>query len=160
MAMFRKMRRFGQQVSEEECITVLKSEKRGALSVIGEDGYPYTVPVDFYYDETEGKLYFHGAKVGHKIDAIRACNKVCFTVWNDGFKKENDWAWNVTSVIVFGKAELVEEGAVVEEKVRKLALKYYPTKEEVEEEIERSLSRVQMISVTIEHMTGKLVHEK
>lgn len=77
--MFRKMRRFTQQVSQDECIKILKDEKRAALSVIGENGYPYTVPINFYYDEAENKIYFHGAKQGHKIEAIQKCNKVCLT---------------------------------------------------------------------------------
>ena len=63
--MFRKMRRFKQQVSEAECIEILKSTKRGVLSVIGDDGYPYGMPLNHYYCEEDGKLYFHGAKAGH-----------------------------------------------------------------------------------------------
>ena len=69
--MFRKMRRFKQQLTAEECVAILKREKRGVLSVIGDDGYPYGMPLDHYYDEGSGKLYFHCAKAGHKLDAIR-----------------------------------------------------------------------------------------
>ena len=58
--MFRKMRRFKQELSKDECIEVLKSEPRGVLSVMGDDGYPYGVPMDHWYDEVSGKLYFHG----------------------------------------------------------------------------------------------------
>ena len=68
--MFRGMRRFKQQVSEEECIRVLKEQPRGVLSMIGDDGYPYGIPLDHWYCEENGRLYFHGAKEGHKIDAI------------------------------------------------------------------------------------------
>ena len=68
------MRRFKQQVSEEACIEVLKNTKRGVLSVIGDDGYPYGMPINHYYSQEDGKLYFHGAKAGHKIDAIKACD--------------------------------------------------------------------------------------
>lgn len=89
--MFRPMRRIKQQVSDEECIRILKEEKRAALSVIGDDGYPYTVPIDFYYDESDGRIYLHCAKTGHKIDAIKKCDKVCFTVWNQGYKTEGNW---------------------------------------------------------------------
>ena len=80
------------------------------------------------------------AKVGHKIDAIKDCDKVCFTTWNTGFQKENDWVWNVTSVIVFGRAELIEDAAQTSEKVRKLAMKYYPTEEEVDAEMEKAIA--------------------
>ncbi|SDB03994.1 Pyridoxamine 5'-phosphate oxidase [Pseudobutyrivibrio sp. YE44] len=88
--MFRKMRRFKQQVSEAECIDILKSTKRGVLSVIGDDGYPYGMPINHYYCEEDGKIYFHGAKAGHKIDAIKACDKASYCVYNDGFRKEGD----------------------------------------------------------------------
>ena len=62
--MFRQMRRFKQEVSQEECKRILSTEKRGTLSVIGDDGYPYCVPVNFYFEEGEGKIYFHCAKEG------------------------------------------------------------------------------------------------
>ena len=68
--MFRKMRRFKQQISVAECIEILKNTKRGVLSLIGDDGYPYGIPIDHWYCEDDGKIYFHGAKEGHKIDAI------------------------------------------------------------------------------------------
>lgn len=159
--MFRKMRRFTQQVSQDECIKILRDEKRAALSVIGENGYPYTVPINFYYDEAENKIYFHGAKQGHKIEAIQKYNKVCLTTWNQGFKKEGHWEWNATSVVVFGKAKLVMDEERIEDRLRKLATKYYPTMEEVEEEMRSSArDHVQMVEIKVEHMTGKLVNEK
>ena len=68
--MFRKMRRFKQQITDEQCIEVLMNAKRGVLSLIGEDGYPYGLPINQWYCEEDGKLYFHGAKEGHKIETI------------------------------------------------------------------------------------------
>ena len=159
--MFREMRRFKQQVSDDECKKILTEENRGAFSVIGDNGYPYTIPINFYYDETDHKIYFHGAKEGHKVDAINQCNKVCFTTWNQGFKKEGHWEWNVTSVVVFGRVALVTDRTVIEDRLRKLAIKYYPTEDEVEEEMSSSSAdRVQLYAIEIEHMTGKLVNEK
>ncbi|KIR03869.1 hypothetical protein P261_02684 [Lachnospiraceae bacterium TWA4] len=159
--MFRKMRRFKQQVTDEECKRILQEEKRGALSVIGDEGYPYAIPIDFYYDEEEHRIYFHGAKSGHKVDAMRACDKVCFTTWNQGFKKEGHWEWNSTSVVIFGRAKFIEDEKVVVDKLRKLATKYYPSKEEVDEEMASSaMNRVLVFAIDIEHMTGKLVNEK
>lgn len=159
--MFRKMRRFKQQVSEDECKKILKEEMRAAFSVIGDDGYPYTIPVNFYYDEADGKIYFHGAKEGHKMDAIHQCDKVCLTTWNQGFKKEGHWEWTVTSVVVFGRIKLVTETEVMEDRLRKLAVKYYPTTDEVEKEMTSpDIKRVQLFAIEIEHMTGKLVNEK
>ncbi len=158
--MFRDMRRRKQLVSDNECREILKSEKRGVLSVIGDDGYPYGVPMNFYYDEEENTLYFHGAKQGHKIDAIKRCAKVCFTTWNRGSQKDGDWAFYLTSVIAMGEAELVDDVAVVCEKAHKIADKYFPSKEEIEAEWQKDGNRIQIIAVHIQHMTGKLVHEK
>lgn len=159
--MFRTMRRFKQQVSDEECKKILAEEKRAAFSVIGEDGYPYTVPVNFYFDEKDYCIYLHGAREGHKMDAIKACNKVCFTTWNQGFKKDGAWEWNATSVVVFGKAKLMDDQTVIKDKLRKLANKYYPTQEEIEAEMSGpAATHVQMLAIDIEHMTGKLVNEK
>lgn len=69
--MFREMRRFKQQISDEKCIQILKEQPRGVLSMIGDDGYPYGIPLDHWYSEKDKKLYFHCAKVGHKLDAIQ-----------------------------------------------------------------------------------------
>ena len=73
--MFREMRRYKQAVTAETCAEILKTEKRGVLSVIGDGGYPYAVPLDFYYEEEEQTIYFHCAKVGHKIDALKIVTK-------------------------------------------------------------------------------------
>lgn len=157
---FREMRRSKQAVSNEECIDMLKNEKRGVLSVIGDKGYPYGVPVNFYYDEADGKIYFHGAKEGHKLDAIKRCNKVCFTTWGGDYKKEGDWAWYVTSVIAMGRAELITDRDLTNEKLRLLGDKYFPSADETEATMQRSAARTQLIAMEIEHMTGKLVHER
>lgn len=158
--MFREMRRIKQQVSMEECVKVLKEEKRGVLSVIGDDGYPYGVPMDYIYVEEENCFYFHCAKEGHKLDAMKANDKVCFTVYNQGFIKEGCWEYNPTSVISFGRVKLINDMSVTETMVRALGYKYYPDKKDVEDEIKSSLQRVQLIALHVEHMTGKLVNEK
>jgi nitroimidazol reductase NimA-like FMN-containing flavoprotein (pyridoxamine 5'-phosphate oxidase superfamily) len=158
--MFRKMRRLNQAVSEAECKKILTEAKRGTFAVVGDDGYPYALPINFYYDEKDNRIYFHGAKEGHKVDAIKYCDKVCFTTWNTGFKKEGRWEWNITSVIVFGRAKIIEDREITGDRLRKLALKYYPTEEEVEEMFARAMDRVQLFAIDIEHMTGKLVKEK
>ncbi len=99
-------------------------------------------------------------KKGHKIDSIRENDKVCLTTWDDGYLKDGDWAYHVTSCVVFGRAKMIEDDAVTEEKIRELALKYYPTAQEVEIEIAKDLKRVQLVAIEIEHITGKRVHER
>ena len=157
--MFRKMRRFKQQVSEAECIEILKSTKRGVLSLIGDDGYPYGVPIDHWYCEEDGKIYFHGAKQGHKIDAIKACDKASYCVYNEGYRKEGDWALNITSVITFGRIHLVEDEEVALRICSELTRKFTDDQAFLEQEIKNSFRNVQCLELIPEHMTGKLVNE-
>ena len=155
--MFRKMRRFKQQISDEKCIEILKTEPRGVLALHGEDGYPYALPLNQYYHN--GKLYFHCAAEGHKIDAIKADPKASFCVTDKGYKKENEWALNINRVIVFGKISFVTDPAEKETALRLLGNKFYPDPGEVEREIERFLDKVCILKMSIDHMTGKLVNE-
>lgn len=157
---FREMRRSTRAISEEDARLLLKNNKRAAFSVNGDNGYPFTIPIDFYYDEEDNKIYFHSAKAGHKIDSIKADDKVCFTTWDDGYLEDGDWAYYVSSCVVFGRAKLVTDMKVAYDKIRKFALKYYPTVEEVDEEIKRDFKGVQMIEIEIEHISGKKIHEK
>ena len=156
---FRPMRRYKQQLSEEECIKILKEEPRGVLSVLGDDGYPYGLPIDHYYDEETGKIYFHGAKEGHKIDALKRCDKASLCVMDKGYKIPGEWPWHIRSVIVFGRIHEVTDPVFLEKELRRLGAKYIPTQEELDEEIAKSMARVCFLEMTIDHMTGKLVKE-
>ena len=158
--MFRPMRRFKQQLTEADCFAVLQTAKRGVLAVHGDDGYPYAVPLNFVFDAQTDTLYFHAAKEGHKLDAIRQNDKVCFTAWNDGYKQSGDWAWYVTSVVAFGKAEVIADDTARDKWLRALAAKYFPPEENVEADMARNAPRALVVAVRIEHMNGKLVHEK
>ncbi|MBQ7203901.1 MAG: pyridoxamine 5'-phosphate oxidase family protein [Eubacterium sp.] len=157
--MFRKMRRFKQQISENECKKVLREQTRGVLSVIGDGGYPYGIPLNHYYDEKDNKIYFHGAKEGHKIDAIKRCNKVCYTVFDTGYRNEGEWALNVKSVVVFGRIKLIENEEKAIEICRNLCYKFTDDEEYIEREINKYLQNVQCLEIEIEHITGKLVNE-
>lgn len=157
--MFRKMRRFKQQISNEECVAVLKTETRGVLSVLGEDGYPYGIPMNHWYSEADGKLYFHGAKEGHKIDAIQKCEKVCYTVFDKGYRKDGEWSLNVNSVVVFGKISLVTDKEKTKEICTALCRKFTDDEVYLERELKNALQRVQCLELTPEHITGKLVNE-
>ncbi len=157
--MFREMRRNKQQITENECKSILKNEWRGVLSLLGDNDYPYGVPMNFLYDEDEHKIYFHGSKEGHKIDAIKSHDKACFTVFDKGVKRKNHWSLDITSVIVFGKISIVKDRKKAEEKVRKLAEKYFPDHAEIEGEMNAHFARAACLELTIEHMTGKTVNE-
>ena len=145
--MFRKMRRFNQQISDSECIEILKNTKRGVLSLIGDDGYPYGLPIDYWYCEDDGKIYFHGAKEGHKIDSIKACGKASYCVYDEGFRKEGDWALNIKSVITFGRISLVEDEEKAREICTALVRKFTDDEEYLEKELKNALPRVQCLSL-------------
>ncbi len=156
--MFREMRRIAQQTTREECEEILRNAKRGILAVLGDEGYPYTVPMDFVYED--GRIYFHCALTGHKMDAIRACDKVSFCVLNDGVREENSWWYHFTSVVAFGR---IREETDPDEHLRCLRLlggKYMPEQTMIEEDIRKNGPRAAILVLTIEHMTGKRVREK
>ena len=157
--MFRKMRRFAQQISDEKCIEILKSQPRGVLSVLGDDGYPYGIPLDHWYCEEDGKLYFHGAKEGHKLDAIKACDKVSYCVYDEGYRKEGEWALNIRSVIVFGRIEFVEDREKVYQIARELSYKFTTDNAYIQHELDNSGPGTLMFALVPEHITGKLVNE-
>ena len=138
---------------------ILKKEPRGVLSVQGEDGYPYGMPMTHWYNEKDGKIYFHGAKSGHKIDAIKNCDKVSFCVMDEGYRKEGEWALNIRSVIVFGRLRIVEEPEKVVEICTNLCKKFTDDKAYVEHELKHSGPAVLCLELEPEHMTGKLVNE-
>lgn len=79
--MFRPVRKSKNALGEEATKEILRSARRGVLAVNGDGGYPYAIPINYLYDEEAGKIYFHGAKAGHKADSINKCDKVCFTAY-------------------------------------------------------------------------------
>ncbi len=151
---FRKMRRQRQQLSDEESIGILKKATSGTLALLGDGGYPYAVPISYVYDD--GKLYFHSALAGHKVDAIRACDKASFCVIDQDNVKPAEYTTYFRSVIAFGRIHIVEDE---EEKLaiaRILGNKYNPHQEEaLQKELEHGLSRMLAIRLDIEHLTGK-----
>lgn len=157
--MFRKMVRFKQQIGEEECLRILKEEKRGVLSVLGDDGYPYGMPVNHYYCEEDGKIYFHGGMQGHKIDALRRCDKASFCVYDEGYREEGDWALHIKSVIVFGRVEFIEDRETIYRLSAELSRKFTQDEAYIQGELDRSGPRTLMFALVPEHMTGKLVKE-
>ena len=157
---FRAMRRFKQQLSKDECVEILKSAPRGVIAMNGENGYPYAVTINQYFDETDGKIYFHGALQGLKVDLLEKDNKVCFTTTDKGRIEEGDWANTFKSVVCLGRVEEVNDKEKIYNQLRRLAEGFYPSPESIEKEIESTGSRVKMYVMSIDHMTGKLVHEK
>lgn len=158
--MFRPIRKKKNEISLDAAKQLLHQSRRGVLAVNGDDGYPYAMPLNFYYDESAGKIYFHGARAGHKVDALKVCDKVCFTVYGNETIREEAWAPFMQSVIVFGRCHLIKDQTAAIELVRKMAMKYYPNEQLADEEIASSGRAVQMFVIEIEHMSGKEVQEK
>ncbi len=158
--MFRDVARKKQALTRAECIALLKREKRAVLSVVTEDGYPYAVPVNHWYNEADGKLYFHGGKIGHKIDCMKACDKVSLCVMDAGTPVEDGWWQTVQSVVVFGRVEFIEDYDHAMDIARALSHQFTLDEAYIDDEIEHHGHRTLVCAVTIEHITGKTVTER
>lgn len=157
--MFRELARKQQQLPLQECIRILKEEKRGVLSVLGDDGYPYGTPMNHWYEETDGNIYFHCGRTGHRLDALRRCDRVSFCVVDRGFRREGEWAWNLRSVIVFGRIRIIDDLGEVLRITTRLSHKFTQDEEYIREELERSASKTLLLQLVPEHICGKMVNE-
>ena len=137
----------------------MKEELRGVLSVLGDGDYPYGMPLNHYYCEEDGKLYFHSGKKGHRTDAMRRHDKASFCVYDSGFRKEGEWALNIKSVIVFGRIEFIEDQETINRIAEKLSRKFTDDDNYIKTEIERSGPGTLMFALVPEHMSGKIVNE-
>lgn len=148
------MRRIKQQLTQEECEKILERGRTGVLAVLGDDGYPYTVPINYYY--TDGKIYLHCAKSGHKLDAIRSNPKVSFCVVERDDILQEKFTTLFKSAVAFGKAEILTDKEEMRSSVTALAEKYCPDfLDEVPTEVEHGFDMLCMIKINIEHLTGK-----
>ncbi|MBR3975988.1 MAG: pyridoxamine 5'-phosphate oxidase family protein [Clostridia bacterium] len=157
---FRPLARSRQALSQAECIRILQAEKRGVLSVTGDNDYPYAVPINHWYDPEDGRIYFHSGPTGHKIDAMVRDPKASFCVLQQAELSEDSWSWYFNSVIVFGRLELVRDHNRALEISRKLSCRFTDDKDYIEYEIEKSGASVLCFALIPEHISGKRVHEK
>lgn len=153
------MLREKQALSKDACTEILRSQLRGVLSVSGDDGYPYGLPMNHFYCEENGKIYFHCGKAGHKLDAIKNSDKVSFCVYDEGFRREGEWALNIRSVIVFGRIKVLSDPVQIENICRKLCYKFTEDEAYIEKEIDQFAKATLLLELTPEYMTGKLVNE-
>ena len=156
--MFRPIRKKKNAISTVCAQKLLAEARRGILAVNGDDGYPYAIPVNYYYDEERQRIYFHGARVGHKVDALKKCDRICFTVIGPEMIKEDAWAPFVQSVVVFGRCRVIDDPSGT--LIKKFAMKYYPDEKLADEEISASGKAVRMYEIEIEHLSGKEVQER
>ncbi len=152
--MFRDMRRKKQKLSYEECERILKRNTAGVLAVDGDNNYPYAVPMSYVYDSS--KIYFHCAKTGHKIDAITKNEKVSFCVIDEDRIVPEEYTTYYRSVIVFGKARIMEDETEKRMAIEQIAKRYSPDDEIGRmKEIETDFAQVYLVEIMVEHMDGK-----
>ena len=153
--MFRKMRRFKQELSHEECLNILNNNTAGVLALLGDEGYPYSVPLSYVF--IDNKIYFHTAKTGHKVDAIKNYDKASFCVIDQNHIVPEEYTTYFRSVIAFGKIRLLETFEEIQPAIQKLAIKYHPTDNEEHRNhmINRDIKQMGMIELSIEHLSGK-----
>ena len=153
--MFRDMRRKKQALHQEECIRILKEGTSGVLALAGDNDYPYALPVSYVYDN--GKLFFHSAVRGHKIDAITGNNKCSFCVISRDDIMPEKYTTRYQSVIAFGRIQILSNEEEKRIAIEKLGQKYAPdnSQEHLNREISSLWNSFYMLEMSIEHMTGK-----
>lgn len=152
--MFRELRRIKQLLSTEDSEVVLNDADTGVLAVLGDEDYPYAVPVNYVYEDN--KIYFHCAKQGHKIDAIQKHDKVSFTVIAEDTVVPETFSTNFKSVIAFGRASIIEDEQAKLSAIRLINQKYAPNHmESGEEEIKKYQNAFYIVQIEIEHLSGK-----
>ena len=156
--MFRAMRRKRQELTKDETIQIIERATSGVLAVLGDDGYPYSVPLSHFY--RDGKLYFHCATEGHKLDAIKRCEKVSFCVIEKDEVVPEKYTTYFRSVIAFGKIRILTDEQEKYNAIDALAQRFNPGDAEGRaKEIADSMGRMCVLEMTIEHMTGKEARE-
>lgn len=156
---FRELVRKKKQLSLEACRYILRTERRGVLSVIGDEGYPYGMPMNHFYNDDDGCIYFHCGKLGHRLDALRACDKASFCVYDRGVAQPGDWALDVNSVIVFGRVEIIDDLKQIVDITSRLSRLFIQDEDYIKAEIEGHGHLTLLLKLTPEHICGKRVHE-
>ena len=153
--MFKEMRRHKQLLSAEETAAVLNRGTSGVLALSGEDGYPYAVPLSYVFDGE--KLYFHSAKAGHKLEALRRCPKASFCVIGQDQVVPEEYTSYYRSVIAFGTVRILEDDDEIRRAIEALSVKYAPedTPAGRDRVIDRAWDRLCILELTVDHMSGK-----
>lgn len=149
-----KMRRSAQRLSKEECITILERNTAGVLALYDGDT-PYAVPLSYVYQDH--KIYFHSAKEGHKINAVRHCPQASFCVIDRDDIKPEQYTTYYRSTIVFGDVCVIEDKQKKEAAMQFLALKYNPDDnyEHQQKVITDTDQAYAVLVLTITDMNGK-----
>ncbi len=151
--MFKEMRKKDREVLGEDIEKILTNGEYGVLATVGENGYPYTVPLSYVYQDNS--IYFHCAKEGHKLDNIEKNHKVSFCVVTDTEVLPGKFSTNYKSIIAFGEAKELT-GVLKRDILFKFIEKYSQSFiEEGKRYIERAQDSAKIVEIKIEHITGK-----
>lgn len=150
--MLPEMRRKAQQLPPAEAEAILCAGSSGVLALAGEEGYPYALPISYVYHQ--GRLFFHCAPTGHKLDAIARCPKASFCVIAQDDVVPALYTTRYRSAIAFGAIRRLEEEQAIITALDVLGRKYAPDLDP-SAEIAKSLPRVCVLEMTIDHLTGK-----
>lgn len=152
--MFRKMRRFKQALSKEECESILINGKTGVLALCDGD-YPYAVPLNYCY--YQDRIYFHSAKSGQKIEMIQNSDKSSFCVIDKDQIVKEEYTTYFRSVIAFGRISIIIDEEEKYDAISSLASKYHP--EDIADNrkaaIDKDYKGLMMLKMEIDHLSGK-----
>ena len=153
--MFREMRRNKQLLPQEETNRILTLATSGVLALQGDQGYPYALPISFAY--SQGRIYFHSASAGHKVEAVGRCPKASFCVVAGDQVRPEAFTTHYTSVIAFGLVRVLEDPKEIRGGMEALVEKYCPQVDPAlrEKTIAQGLSRTCVLEMEIQHITGK-----
>lgn len=153
--MFKPMRRSQQQLQDQEVHSILERNTHGVLALQSDTGYPYAIPLN--YVSHDNKLYFHIAKVGHKMDALHYCDRASFCVVDQDKIVLEELTTYYKSVIAFGKVSIIEDPKQKYQAIDCLIAHFDPnlSAKERQDAILPGFDRVEMIQFEIEHITGK-----
>ncbi len=153
--MFREMRRKNQALTKEECQAILQQGSSGVLALVGDEGYPYAVPMSYVSDERS--IWFHCAKSGYKLDAITQNGKASFCVIEEDQVVPREYTTYFRSVIVFGQMRILQDEGEKRRAIEKLASKYAPSDSEAERQraIQKEYPALCVLELTIQHISGK-----
>lgn len=158
--MFRELSRIKQKLTLNECEQILINSKRGVLSVNGENGFPYGVPINHFYNKEDKSIYFHCGKKGYRLDCIKSDKRACFCLTDGGVLSQNGWSYDFKSVVVFGEIEIIEDLEVVSDITKKLSQKFTNDNGYIEKEIKEYLKSTILLKLTPLHVCGKKVKEQ
>lgn len=154
--MFRKMRRKDKAMTQDQIVEILNGGEDGVLATVGEDGYPYAVPLNYVFHE--GALYFHCALFGHKIENMTYTPKVSFCVVSDAQVLAEEFSTRFKSVVVFGEVEEVSGDEKIQgltALIKRLASDHIPAGQKY---IKKDNKKTRVFKINVAHMSGKTAH--